>query len=677
LREIDQADARNRGRERQVREQLVEELNQLLTDRELFSDDQLSALRLRSEGRQLRQRPPESRTDEESHRLNRVALQAAFPRDIRVRPRQALQFAYFTYRLGPAIPLSNEQFQEAVTKALVVLQNGLLGPIGIFAAILVTASVIPNMFDEGSINLLLSKPISRTWLYLAKFVGGTFFTLISATYLLVGVWAVVGLRFEIWKSALITSIPVFVFVFVVYYSVSAFAGIIWRNAVVSVVVTVVFWLACQLVGASYDLTNALWMQPRRIIRIVPAGDDLVVVSEAGDVLRWSESSRNWEPILAPQGGTRGPAFARRNRLLGPIYQPAPQRLVAIERNFAQETILGESRSGYERAGTVTAPANPVALVVDRQGTALAVGRDGISRLVENPLEQSPTVDVFGLKIPVERLVLTLPGQTPVGPWRSLGPDDLTIDDDVTADLDPSDGSVFVASAGRITRLVSSENGLFLRDAETQLEEQPQQILIAAGGGVVIAANQAGHLCLLDGRTLQVQETLQPMGLAEPRFVAVSPDGQWVAVLYHNGKLWLRDRDGNQDTVLTARTSGGISAMRLQDDGRIYTADRVDRITVRLLPGQEVVQRYAPALQLLDRVYWYVLQPLYAVFPKPGKLSDTVAYVMTGKDALAPQDEANLQAGRLRLDPWGPVYHSAIFTFVMLGSACWYLRRQEL
>ena len=116
------------------------------------------------------------------------------------------------------------------------------------AAILVTAPIIPKCSIPVSLSLLLSKPVSRSLMFLAKFVGGCAFILINVTYLIVGLWAIVGLRLGIWSQGLLLCIPIFLFLFAIYYSVSAFSGVVWRNAVVCVVMTVVFWFACYRGG---------------------------------------------------------------------------------------------------------------------------------------------------------------------------------------------------------------------------------------------------------------------------------------------------------------------------------------------------------------------------------------------------------------------------------------------
>ena len=194
--------------------------------------------------------------------------------------------------------------------------------IGVFVAILVTASIIPNMFDAGSVNLLFSKPISRPLMYLAKFFGGCAFVLINATYLIIGLWLVVGWRFGVWHERFLYAIPVLMFLFAVYYSVSAFAGLIWRNTIMCVVASILFWLLCFTVGQVHDIMELLMNQPRRVVKITAAGDAILTVSESGSVQCWTPDLQSWRDVFGSDQSGGPPAFARQNRLLGPIYEPA-------------------------------------------------------------------------------------------------------------------------------------------------------------------------------------------------------------------------------------------------------------------------------------------------------------------------------------------------------------------
>ena len=128
-----------------------------------------------------------------------------------------------------------------------------LGVAGVFVAVLVTASMIPQTFEAGSVDLLLSKPVDRGWLFLAKFVGGCAFIAINAAYFIGGLWLVLGCGSACGTSGCCWRFPCILFLFAIYYGVSALAGLVWRNAIVSVVVAVVFWFVCWTLGTANKL----------------------------------------------------------------------------------------------------------------------------------------------------------------------------------------------------------------------------------------------------------------------------------------------------------------------------------------------------------------------------------------------------------------------------------------
>src|SRR6185436_7525687 len=106
--------------------------------------------------------------------------------------------------------------RESLQSLVAWLMGVFIGGVGVFVAILVTAPIIPQMFDAGSLHLLLSKPVSRWKLFLAKYLGGCSFILIAAAYLIAGLWLILGVRFGIWEPKLLYSIPIYLFVFAIY-----------------------------------------------------------------------------------------------------------------------------------------------------------------------------------------------------------------------------------------------------------------------------------------------------------------------------------------------------------------------------------------------------------------------------------------------------------------------------
>ena len=119
---------------------------------------------------------------------------------------------------------------------------------------------------------------------------------------MVGLWLLVGVRLGVWNERLLWSIPLFLFIFLVYYSVSAFAGLVWRNTIVSVVVTVVFWFACFLVGTAHDTIENLIIAPQRFSKVLAAGDDTFAITQSGTVQRWDAEETKWTPAFNGRNG---------------------------------------------------------------------------------------------------------------------------------------------------------------------------------------------------------------------------------------------------------------------------------------------------------------------------------------------------------------------------------------
>ena len=190
--EVEDEENRNIGRELRVRSALASALNEIINDDAVFTDAQLSSLELPPEARRLADGP---RYDEQQKRLHRLVMETCFPDQFESRTGRSTQIIYLIWPLGDQIPFGQQQVEQAIEFILAQFTNFFLGFIGVFVGILVTASIIPGTFESGSVNLLLSKPISRPLLYLTKVFGGCWFVLVNCILLVVGVYV------SLWRSS--------------------------------------------------------------------------------------------------------------------------------------------------------------------------------------------------------------------------------------------------------------------------------------------------------------------------------------------------------------------------------------------------------------------------------------------------------------------------------------------
>jgi ABC-type transport system involved in multi-copper enzyme maturation permease subunit len=183
--------------------------------------------------------------------------------------RDALQIRYGGQDFGYPVPIPGQSPEQltsiAVAWFLDYIVDFIVGVFGVFVALVVTSSIIPETYKRGSVELLLSKPVRRPFLFLAKFTGACAFVFLNLLYLLVGIWLIVGLRLGFWEVRLLVAIPVFLFYFVIFYCVSALTGLIWRNAILSLTLTLVFWGACIVVAQSKTVMEKFFAAEKFVV----------------------------------------------------------------------------------------------------------------------------------------------------------------------------------------------------------------------------------------------------------------------------------------------------------------------------------------------------------------------------------------------------------------------------
>lgn len=114
--------------------------------------------------------------------------------------------------------------------------------IGIFLSIFSCANFIPLIMEKGTIDLFLSKPISRTQLILGRYLGGLFFVLLNVIYLVLGVWLVFAIKFGIWNFNLLWIILTITYAFALLNSILILFGVLTRNSIISMMIAYLVYL---------------------------------------------------------------------------------------------------------------------------------------------------------------------------------------------------------------------------------------------------------------------------------------------------------------------------------------------------------------------------------------------------------------------------------------------------
>ena len=184
-----------------------------------------------------------------------------------------------------------------------------------------------------------------------------------------------------------------------------------------------------------------------------------------------------------------------------------------------------------------------------------------------------------------------------------------------------------------------------------------------------------------GSPLVEQTLLKPEGKQKPRSMVASPDGQTLAVLFDDSKVWLYDLEHGRPLTERISGQGDISAITFSPTNRLFVADGFGRVTTYKTGPFERSEVFAPPAETLEILYRYVVMPLYTVFPKPGELDGVVTYLVVGdpvnlfEQSRMPRDQINLE-NRGPIDIWQPIWSNLVFLAVMLTITCVYISRRD-
>jgi ABC-type transport system involved in multi-copper enzyme maturation permease subunit len=110
-------------------------------------------------------------------------------------------------------------------------------------ALVSTAGIIPDFVASGSIELSLSKPISRARLLITKFLTGLLFVTLQVVLFTAASFLVIGLRGGAWEPRLFLAVPIVVCFFSYLYCICALLGLVTRSTIASLLLTLLVWFA--------------------------------------------------------------------------------------------------------------------------------------------------------------------------------------------------------------------------------------------------------------------------------------------------------------------------------------------------------------------------------------------------------------------------------------------------
>lgn len=185
---------------------------------------------------------------------------------------------------GNAVENSGNSQNFSAEKILGYIQSGIAVTIffiSLFISLFSVSSVFPDMLKKGNIDLLLSKPASRSQIFIQRFFGAITAVSFNVFYIIIFSWIILSVKFDIWDFRLIISGFIIMIFFFNIFALMAMIAMFIKNSVISLMMTyfLVFILSpivagVQRFGGSKD--NFLSMMSGLLHGILPRVSETVL-----------------------------------------------------------------------------------------------------------------------------------------------------------------------------------------------------------------------------------------------------------------------------------------------------------------------------------------------------------------------------------------------------------------
>jgi ABC-type transport system involved in multi-copper enzyme maturation permease subunit len=127
--------------------------------------------------------------------------------------------------------------------------SGVLYVLCTFLAIFATAHLVPRMQEKGTIDLYLSRPVSRVKLLLSRYVAGLILAGTNVFYLITSIWLIILWKTHVFHPRFFLAGAIIMFVIATLLAFAFLVGVVTSSTAVSIMSSyALFFFAVMLVG---------------------------------------------------------------------------------------------------------------------------------------------------------------------------------------------------------------------------------------------------------------------------------------------------------------------------------------------------------------------------------------------------------------------------------------------
>jgi ABC-type transport system involved in multi-copper enzyme maturation permease subunit len=127
-------------------------------------------------------------------------------------------------------------------------------------ALVSTSPIFNDFMADGSIDLVLSRPISRVRVFIVKYIGSLLFVVLQVAVFSFGVFLCAGWRVGEWNWSVFWAVPLIAVFFSYLYCVSVLMTMLTRSSMAAFLMTILFWVVLFAADRAERFLNQLKIQ---------------------------------------------------------------------------------------------------------------------------------------------------------------------------------------------------------------------------------------------------------------------------------------------------------------------------------------------------------------------------------------------------------------------------------
>jgi len=212
--------------------------------------------------------------------------------------------------------------QLTLSRVVIAVESVVAGVaywIGILLALFASASLFPDLQSDGRVELLLSKPVSRTQALFGHVLGVWSAIAVLTLYLMGGVWIIMSLKTGVWNPRFLLSLLIVVGMFAVMYGAVTLMGVWTESTALGLIVSYGLIFVSMVFAASGQISPTLGPIGRPVFwGLYHTLPNFTEVTQIVSNLAKGDAVSSWYPLFSSllfgtaAYGITGVWFARRD-----------------------------------------------------------------------------------------------------------------------------------------------------------------------------------------------------------------------------------------------------------------------------------------------------------------------------------------------------------------------------